>query len=362
MKLKIIILMILLFTSLAYGKTKTLKQVIKYSYTVRNASSQDVVTSDKKKVQYTYNRKGQLQEIITYDNDGKVSSRETYKYNKKDVKVEVLTFDADSNIVYKATYNDSGQETEIVFNGSYFSKTTKKYDMNGHEIEVIEYKSEHEISKKFSHVLNTHGDVIKTDIVSYRDDGSMYKDTKRFEYQYNANGLMTEKIEYYEDNYIKMMKSGNKLLSDIYQRTVLEYDHNNNIILKMLYSENSLVKKDVFAYNNQNAQIYHEVNDYTDGQLKEKRYLKYDTNGNIIEELEWEDILTYENTYAGNGKLEKVVKYYEYDGETWIDETHQYQYDDFGNLTEERYIIYLDDETGQESTEEEITEYKNLYW
>ena len=271
------------------------------------------------------------------------STQWTYKYtkgviNQKGYITTESKFDQKGNVIEVINYKSNGQIS---------SKLLYKYDNNNNKVEYQKFekreKPDIELTYKQSFTYDDKGNkkiengfdgiTAYKIIYNYLPDGKTKDVTK-----YNVNNSINEKWESsYSNNVqtISVLKLGTTLdytlerktdskdniLEEIRRdskgkevaRTTAEFDANNNVISTAEYYSGKLSKKFAYKYNSQNQLI--EINLVNpDGSKSLSRAYKYDDKGNILEE-KWFDGVPNDfssKNYKYNEKLNpaEVESYY----------------------------------------------------
>jgi hypothetical protein len=99
------------------------------------------------KTVYTYSDKKNLQQVASYNHDGSLSSKSVYAYGPQGKLTEAIYYDAWGDIVHKVvyTYDDKGHLTEEIICGSsgITGRSVHTYDAQGRRIETTRYDLAH---------------------------------------------------------------------------------------------------------------------------------------------------------------------------------------------------------------------------
>ncbi len=151
----------------------------KYNYKYDNAGNniEIVVRSDKyfiRKIVDQYNKDNNIIKSMTYDANGKLTTKVLYKYDTNGNKTEVSMYDANNKLV---------------------SKTSDKYDSKGNNIESVQHYSDSFMSHsngKYEYKYDIHNNEIEE--IFYKDNGVKRKYT--YKYKYDKKSNWTQKIKY----------------------------------------------------------------------------------------------------------------------------------------------------------------------
>lgn len=159
---------------------------------------------------YTYNKKGELIEMIEYTEYG--NHRVTYKYeNSYVVEERIYHYDGDSNLIAKWNNKYNGNNYLIKRSGSKYY-WIYEYDENNNKIEESYYSSDGELDIKLTYKYDTKRNLIE-------------------ESTYNSNGSLERKLTYiYDDNNYKVEESWLFPNNNENLKFVHNYDDKGNLI------------------------------------------------------------------------------------------------------------------------------------
>lgn len=229
-------------------------------------------------------------------------------------------------------------------NPSGYKTTETHYDKNGNPIEIINYRSNGEISSRLLYKYNDKN--LRTEYLMYQKDGKDFKLTFKQTFHYNAKGLKTHEVvfdgvsgyrityEYLPNNELKeIVKFGSNNTVD--ERWV--YSYKNNIqeisIFKPDKVLNSIVRKTYDAKGN----LVEDLRLDSKGNEQKKVTYSFDSKNRMIEMSE-----------SFSGKLSKRLEY-KFNDTNLVSEVAQensdgtkftqsiYSYDSNGSLIEERW-------------------------
>lgn len=215
-----------------------------------------------------------VSERIKYDykyTDGKIASKglkaSVYKYNKQGLVLEITSYNADGDVsrLEKFGYDNYGNRTMYERKG-----------MRGDYKKDTEYEGDRIVQE------------------SGNDGSSAFKTV----YKYNSNNRV-EEIEYYTDN-----------LFEVEEKRVYTYN-GSKATVKVLHKGTTLKSTVKLVYNAQN-QIVEETVLSLEGVELEKRLIKYNTNGSLMQEEKYrggKKAYTYYYVYNANGELTKLVEH-----------------------------------------------------
>lgn len=255
------------------------------------------------------------------------------------------------NKTSETTYDKNGNPVEIInyrSDGDISSKLLYKYDNKNRRIEYLMYQKEKdakEVKLTYKQSFHYNESGLKTHEVVF-DGISGYRIT----YAYNPDGSNKEIIKYSSANTvaekwvytysgqnqeIKIFNADNQLTSSVQKkvdskgnvleeirfgpngkeqkRTTFVYDDKSRVIEMTEYYSGSLSKKLFYKYNN--LDVVTEITQQTpDGKKFVQSSYKHDTNGNILEERWSEDnsdeLSHKQSKYDKNGVLVEMESYY----------------------------------------------------
>lgn len=254
----------------------------------------------------------------------------------------------------KAVFDDGGGE---------FTRSFVKYDENGNEIVREMYLGEGIIEIKTETSYNSKGQV--TGEINYGEDSEI---TDRMEIERDESENAAKVITYYADGSqsIKTYSRENNgrlvIIKEADDEGGFEsceeivFDENGNVIEKTVYDEENQVKeKYLFTYNNsgkltaeqtfegnhkisESALTYDEAGNLTkkitynrDGEVIDYVILRYDENGNMIEQQNG-DYSLFKITYNESNKVASEQKV---NAMGVVEYSKKYIYNEAGELTEE---------------------------
>ncbi|MDP3445792.1 MAG: hypothetical protein Q8T08_23270 [Ignavibacteria bacterium] len=217
-----------------------------------------------------YNKNGNREEFILYDEYDTIIQKYIYKYNDTDKLIEqiyILGKKTVSKTVCK--YNDNDKSKESItynVNGEILDKTISKYDNKENLIEIDYYNSQGDLNAKTKYKYDKRGNNIE--YVAYNSDGNL---NFRQLYKYDTKSNVIEEISY-------------DLNGNITGTTFYEYDNSNFKILD----------KHILP----------------DGKIDSHQTFKYDKNGYIIE-WNWNSLAlkVYKYEYDKKSNWVKQISY-----------------------------------------------------
>lgn len=262
--------------------------------------------------------------------------------NKQGVLVHELEYNPNGDILLDATYTDEG-----MFN----SKIIHEYDEKNQLAKTINYLDTNEISEDITFVRNAEG-LIKETHILYNDGSKTLKKhaysnnnlTEKIEIfdeentiegketiTYNANQDIIEHIEYDENNQqiLRIVSSYNEQNKIIGRK---EYDEKNELTSQYKYiyndklllieqlglnSKNEIISKIMYAYDDKNRELKQQIDDtylvrfeyddekkikieerfYGSGTLFYQSEQKFDENDLLVEEIKFNNKITYKYTF-----------------------------------------------------------------
>ena len=223
---------------------------------------------------YKFNEKGDVIEMMLYNSDGTLYSKDIYKYNAQGAIAETSYYNANGAIKRKVIYKydslgNNTERAEYNSDGSLNGKEIYKYDNHGNRTEEATFKSDGSLSYKYLSCYDAQGRII---------DKTYYRDSKaemQWHYKYDSAGNWAEWICYYE-------VGGN------YEwKNIMEYDADGNLLSEVVYDINGLRHHDKYSdkyvYDSYGNMIEHTT--YLIDAVVDKCLKKYDSHGNVIEEI-----------------------------------------------------------------------------
>ena len=323
------------------------------------------------RITYTYNRKGLCTERREYDAERMIFFRYRFKYDRWGNQIEEQSIGPDGTLtsLSRSTYNEQGHEVEKrLRRGESADHIKYIYDSRGNIIEE-EKKTNGTFSIRRLYRYDEHNN--KVEDTQFEQDGSV--STQRFEYKYDANGLLLEEQIFNRDNqpttrYTFQYNTHGKCI----QRT--QYDNQGNFNSSFITYNNNGDKTDARWMNSKEKQC---------GRIE----FQYDTEGRMVKESiyhgsmesEFQDVVLNSNslthrlqyvcrneilvfqytyTYAPDGsQSERLEEHFSSDGipchrslqkfapngalleESQNRNTERYEYDTTGNWTKKSIFI-----------------------
>lgn len=211
-------------------------------------------------------------EYYTFEESGEivktVESRTEYKLNKRGDVVEQISYDQDNSVSDKClyTYNSEQRMTEKAWykrNGELDWKTRYIYDKHGILVEEIDYNGDGSIRSKSRFGYNSDGK--KTEERSYNIDDILQW---RALLKYNLNGHLVEDAAYW-------------LYGGLDYRYLYRYNAEGQLIENVEASDNAPMKRNTYKYDSEGRLIEKCI--HTEGQttVLELHY-HYDSMGNVV--------------------------------------------------------------------------------
>lgn len=217
---------------------------------------------------------------------GKVKSVRSVDYEAVEVSGEVVKGRIVEDNFF--AYNEAGsvvEKTKYYADGTPCEKFIVTYDSEGRVIEGCMYNSEGKIDFK--------------KVITYDNKGN-----KLTENESNEKGEVRVKESFkYDDKNNLINKDTQFFDGNLDAKTVFEYDKKGNLIKQHLYREGSWLTE-IYSKRIENGITIKEIQSKSEKQKKEKKILKYNDKGNVIEESEYD---------AKGNLLERIT--YKYDAE-----------------------------------------------
>lgn len=246
---------------------------------------------------------GQLENELNRDliKATKISERHTYEYNLKasdSLLKKLTTYDSEGYISQELLYNENGEviykyvtektednltHTVGAYNqdGELSSTTIRKYDENGNQISYSQVSSTGAILNQQKRTYNDRGQNIEL----YNKDRNSNVFFKATEYYYREDGQYLKEISFNPQGKITAINE-------------YEYDVNGNRIALYQILDNKKELVSTSEYNSKNQKIKdnrRKINFITrDGKVSfgdgmDTTTYRYDKEGNLIEEVEYEE-------------------------------------------------------------------------
>lgn len=173
------------------------KYIYKYTYDERG-NVVDVTTYDFQgeldfKVVTKYDEKGNPIERTWYDFPGTLVKKFFYKYDEKGNQVESTTYDSQGQLKCKflTKYDEKGNMVEQIYDNSPWSKSVYKYDGKGNMVEEATYYSDGKLMWKTTYKYDEKGNIVEKlgHHLWLRSDG-------RTTYKYDEEGDEVVVMEY----------------------------------------------------------------------------------------------------------------------------------------------------------------------
>ena len=219
-----------------------------------------IVPSSKKRSVYRYDEKSNTEEVLSYTEGGSWISK------------EVLTFDGKGRITEVVSYNQEGPR----------SKRGYRYDNTGNRTEIISYKKTDDfVSMRMRHFREKAG----TDSVAYDDDFETDSKTETISDK-ETDDFVSMRMRHFRE------KAGTDSVSyaddfEIEFRIVNRYDEQNHLIEALTYkADGSIAYKWMFKYDTGGQKVRVSVYDTKGTILFTEAYsYKYDSEGNWTERV-----------------------------------------------------------------------------
>lgn len=225
-----------------------------------------------------------------------------------------------------------------------YKTTESHYDKNGNPIEIINYKSNGDISSRILYKYNDKN--LRTEYLMYQRDGKDFKLTFKQTFHYNNKGLKTHEVVF---DGITGYRITYEYLPNDQIKEIVKYGSNNKVVERWVY---------LYKENFQQINIFN-----PDKVLNSIVQKTFDKKGNLIDDLRLDSKgneqkrVTYsydskdrviEMAEYYSGKLSKKMKY-QFNNFDLVTEVNQdnsdgtnftqskYSYDSKGSLIEERW-------------------------
>ncbi|MDA3887115.1 MAG: hypothetical protein PF638_16130 [Candidatus Delongbacteria bacterium] len=281
--------------------------------------------------------------LSEYNLKGKVKSLKATSFSVKEKFGEISK--GLPNYSINSEFNEDGNITSqtVFFSGEISSKEITEYNVNGNKIKNIRYDSKGNISKITE--WNEFGDITMTE--KFKSDGTITKTTKK--YNYNKDGYKIN-CKNYDHN------------GELWLESKYIYNENLEIIKIVGYSEDVLVKEEIYEYDNDGNNIKYTLSygdniaeqrtfEYKNGHIVKSHNIEYDDDGNIDSEHSSEteydengnEIMQKSNTTSGMSiSSHDSYSYEEFDSyNNWIKKIkHPYNSEKVIGITEREIQYY----------------------
>ncbi|MBP6127273.1 hypothetical protein [Flavobacterium sp.] len=243
---------------------KIILTIILYSF--QYCVGQNIVKKETTETYKGLNKFGKIEK-------GELTFKSTIYYDKKGNAISYLSksenpYDTYLNVKETTKFNIANHPVErnlYNLDGSLIEKTIFKYDKNGNEIEYILYKSDGSLNTKWTFIYNDKGQ-------------------KTEHFRFDSDGI---------------------------QKNVFYYDSKGNIELEKRYQDEILFNYSKNSYDDKGYVIKIETYNVDDSLISTES-MKYDLNGNIIENITDssinDKIFKYSYTYSQFNKFGKWTK------------------------------------------------------
>jgi len=221
------------------GKVKSYTDL---SYTVEDGTLKKVKKNnggEAYKGVYQYDNKGNLTELIYFDENEKIILKKTCKYNEKGNIIESIYFDplTSTNTTELYKYDDKENMIESISsssNNSHTDKTIYTYNKEGNMIGIAVNSNENgSFEYRLAYEYDEKGNIIES--AQYNDNESM---SNKYFYKRNPQGIIFKIKRYLFNESIE------------YKTIAYKYDENGNIIEHATYdAEENLKNKFSNTYN-----------------------------------------------------------------------------------------------------------------
>ena len=243
----------------------------------------------KNTVEYNYDDKGHLLEVIYKNSKGEIIEHKKYKYNDQGLKVKRNILEVvepmNKHRWMSGSYDLSELNKErVVHEDMYMIKGTSKYKYNsqnqlvyfekrnkeGKKVKWIKFKYYDNGNMKLEHIKRSNGYEEK---YYYNKDGKWIKQIKK----YDGNMKIEKALR---DNYgntkkIVKIRNGKKVLETKYKN---KYDNEGNLVRTIIKDKYDTL---IFEYNKEGKKTKY-VSKYPDGDIVTWREYKYNEKGKQI--------------------------------------------------------------------------------
>ncbi len=243
--------------------------------------------------------------------------------------------------------NASGQKTGCLeiksssfFNNIKENELEKTYDKNGNLLVYTETNFSNNIksySKKTENEYDYKNRLIKT--ISYINDKEINRNTRQYD---SPDFLVKESIN---QNSQTITINKNNITEKIYldengKQTAKEITQVNlagNVIKKTVFDDKNNAISEISKIFDKEEKLIESVNDDIAAKIKIKTQFEYNSEGSVLKEIELlNDALNYFtlNQYQEN----RISKKTKFNKQSQIEYQMEYQYNEMGKLTEEKYF------------------------
>ncbi len=243
--------------------------------------------------------------------------------------------------------NASGQKTGCLeiksssfFNNIKENELEKTYDKNGNLLVYTETNFSNNIksySKKTENEYDYKNRLIKT--ISYINDKEINRNTR----QYDSPDFLVKESTNQNSQTITINK--NNITEKIYldengKQTAKEITQVNlagNVIKKTVFDDKNNAISEISKIFDKEEKLIESVNDDIAAKIKIKTQFEYNSEGSVLKEIELlNDALNYFtlNQYQEN----RISKKTKFNKQSQIEYQMEYQYNEMGKLTEEKYF------------------------
>jgi hypothetical protein len=246
-----------------------------------------------------------------------------YFFNEEPYLIQKNTYDIKGNLIEKLYSDINGKIIDSLKSSKYmsFGKSIYEYDENNNLMISKEIKSDGTIKKIEKYIYNS-----KNQILNKTREDLLSDKFLKWEYSYN-NFDSLEIIDYYEkpdslkmkvkikyDSFLKMIE-WNVYNNDgsINTKTKSSYNKDNKLIKKEDYDSEGLSGISEMDYDSLGRQIKYSSSWVYKSKLQPMRgyYNKYDNNGNVIEQTNFDDEENFYEEYGMEdiGQTKEIMKY-----------------------------------------------------
>ena len=275
----------------------------------KKISSSGIYSINSTKYNYLFgkvDKNGILESTVRYDDKGNIIRE--IEYNPADGSIRSTT---------NYRYDKNGNLTEeVVKKDENTLKTAHRYNSRNNRVETVFYKANGIVDKKISFVYDEVGLLLET--FGKLDDGRLFM---RDSYLYDGQGNVKEfknnlkKITSVYDSrgnitlvtkYQRYFKAQDTILYNLSERHVFEYDHSNYLIEMRSYRPDSTLKTRTQYIRNEKGILLEEKEFNAEGKLTYVRNLKYDKQQNLTEETGTDRALKFKNSYKYDSRGNKI--------------------------------------------------------
>lgn len=252
----------------------------------------------------TYDRDGNMLQVVNYRANGDESSRLYYIYNEKGQRVEYRKEEAwrddrtgkqSMRTFFKQrfTYNSRGDKrSEVGFDGAANYRVMYNYLPNGKLADITKYDGDNSISERWTYSYDGQKQIIEV--------LPKNRQPYRVEKVFDGAGQLLSDTQIGQDK--RQMR-----------RVEFTYDKGGRVLTEMEYYDGALRVAQRYRYDG-SGQLVEIMQRRPDGQELESNAYQYDTDGNLVEER-WIDkdpklVSKKVSEFESNGNMVRMDSYY----------------------------------------------------